>query len=424
MIAPLPASLTLPVGYQLLASMYSALDCTLGVRSASSMAWSTLRPSMARVVQKTVSLAHLQQLLFLLPDVLGVRETTTSDGWGRSTTDYRITTSSPSSSTVLSPLDSAAMTHRRQTLEHRLRTLVQEEHDRWWRARGEGAAYDVRGMRVWHADFPLEATPPVPRAEVTPLPETKAAMTVLDAVIARRAAPAAPRTPSTAAPSSSSSPSSASSLCATPSSRSSVDEPSTPFTHRGAFVEHFRLRALSRQLDSLDRETPEQLLRLQHLGKLPLLLDVVHFVFTSPVGKPFMEEADLLQRLSAGNVQFANAAQLREEWGMLLAIVPGAFVRREVSGGRSVVGLRKSTSMNAWKAQLKAHKDSEERSMAADRAHQRQLLKQSGLDAGDAEPAPRPRVESPAKRSLMDALSKVSPEGGAVGGKGRQLYQG
>ena len=211
-----------------------------------------------------------------MPDAMGVEELRSTDDWGRTRVDHRVT-------------GGRGGAQEEQLMGWRLRCLVKEAHDAWWAGRGQAThPFDVTSAGAWHPRFPLDSTPPVPRAEVTRPAEVRAAQSLLDAVIARRQS----MTPTPSTPSSSSAASAVMSVVwgegeggGTPSSvgerresiggTSVVSADSTPFTARGRFVEQFKRRARVEQLSSVDRETPEQLQRLQHLGKLPQLLDLL-----------------------------------------------------------------------------------------------------------------------------------------------------
>ena len=253
---PLPSSL--PVSFTLLLSLYSTLTSTLLLRSPPPPL-SSLGHSLSLALHRPIGLQQLQQLAYLVPEAMGVEEVRTVDGWGRLEVDHKVT-------------GGRGGVEEEELLQWRLRWLVKETHDGWLAGSKGDDRFDVtRG--AWHPLFPLEDTPAVPRAEVTRSADVKAAQSLLEAVIARRHA--GTPTPSTPSSSMSSGLEAASPFTADSSLALSSGE-STPFTARGVYVEQFRRRALAEQISGVDRETPEQLQRLQHLGKLPQLLDLLH----------------------------------------------------------------------------------------------------------------------------------------------------
>ena len=214
-------------------------------------------------------------------------------------------------------------------------------------------------------------------------------------------------------------------------------------------MEQFRRRAAAKQFEHADRATPSQLERLQHLGKLPLLLDVVCYCLTSS-GRHMLDQEQLLSLVASGNPAFAHAAALRLQFDLLLVALPAAFARRSigpVAAPRQLVGLTRRMGVEEMRAALKAGKDREEAAMREERRVACEALLRSveGDEAAAAAAAAAaveavrvPHVASPAKRSLHAALMSVSPGGterpeannrqasvaaDAAGQAARQLYR-
>ena len=193
---------------------------------------------------------------------------------------------------------------------------------------------------------------------------------------------------------------------------------STPFTAKTAYVEQFRRRAAAKQFEHADRATPAQLERLQHLGKLPLLLDVVHYCLQTS-GRTMMEREQLLSLVASGNPSFTHGQSLRLQFDLLVSTLPAAFSRRAIgpaAAPRQLIGLTRRMGVEEMRAALKAAKDREEGEMREERRLAREALLRSveGEEAAAkaaAEAARVPHVASPAKRSLHGALMAVSPGG-------------
>ena len=185
-------------------------------------------------------------------------------------------------------------------------------------------------------------------------------------------------------------------------------------------MEQFRRRAAAKQFEHADRATPAQLERLQHLGKLPLLLDVVLYCMQTSQ-RHMMEQDQLLTLVASGNPAFAHASSLRLQFDLLLAALPMAFSRRTIgvaAAPRQLVGLTRRMGVDEMRAALKAGKDREEVEMREERRVARDVLLRSveGAEAADVaaavDTAARvPHVASPAKRSLLSTLMAVSPGG-------------
>ena len=170
---PLP----LPVSYRLLLSVFSALECAITIRSHTSVLWSALSPAVIRIVQKSVTVSHLQQLACLVPDCYELREERSADGWGRVIVDVRVARlrlddgrKQLEAGIVAdsSAASSAELSQRRQLLEQRLLDRAIDEHTRWYNSSPHAAQpFDPLIEGRWHAAFPLDSLPPLPEAEVT-----------------------------------------------------------------------------------------------------------------------------------------------------------------------------------------------------------------------------------------------------------------
>lgn len=193
---------------------------------------------------------------------------------------------------------------------------------------------------------------------------------------------------------------------------------STPFTAKSAYVEQFRRRAAAKQFEHADRATPAQLERLQHLGKLPLLLDVVHYCLTTS-GRHMMEQPQLLTLVSSGSPHFTHGHSLRLQFDLLVSTLPAAFSRRTIgpaAAPRQLVGLTRRMSVEEMRVALKQAKEREEEEMREERRQACEALLRSvdgevAAAAVVAEAVRVPHVASPAKRSLHSALMAVSPGG-------------
>ena len=188
------------------------------------------------------------------------------------------------------------------------------------------------------------------------------------------------------------------------------------------YVEQFRRRAAAKQFEHADRATPAQLERLQHLGKLPPLLDVVHYCLHTS-GRHMMEHEQLLSLVASGSPTFTHGPSLRLQFELLVATLPTAFSRRSIGPAdapRQLVGLTRRMSVDEMKAALKVAKDREEDEMREERRLAREALLRSvegGAEEGKVAAAAAvdvvrvAHVASPAKRSLHSALMAVSPGG-------------
>ena len=188
---------------------------------------------------------------------------------------------------------------------------------------------------------------------------------------------------------------------------------STPFTAKASYVEQFRRRAAAKLFEHADRATATQLERLQLLGKLPLLLDVVHYCLQTS-GRHMMEQDQLLELVASGNPSFAHSHSLRLQFDLLVATLPAAFSRRTIgpaTAPRQLVGMTRRMGVEEMRAALKAAKDVEEDGMREERRLARDALLTSVEGGRSTEAASVPHVASPAKRSLHSALMAVSPGG-------------
>ena len=215
--------------------MLGALDCAMGVRQQSSLLFSSLQPAMQRVLQRSVQLAHIRQIAFIMPDCYRLQLHSAIDDWGRASVDYRVSAVSPlgssSASTAMSAASSSQLTQRKQQLEQSLLDLVRKEHSSWWARREQEAGRrqwdaDVEGR--WHPDFPLESCAAVGMVELRDSEEKsrEEPVSLLERLTASREAErqrlTAARTPSSAASTASNAASDALPDCpATPSSRPS-----------------------------------------------------------------------------------------------------------------------------------------------------------------------------------------------------------
>ena len=154
---------------------------------------------------------------------------------------------------------------------------------------------------------------------------------------------------------------------------------STPFTAKSAYVEQFRRRAAAKQFEHADRATPAQLERLQHLGKLPLLLDVVHYCLQNS-NRHMIEYDQLLSLVASGSTTFTHGHSLRLQLDLLVSTLPTAFSRRTIgqqAAPRQLIGLTRRMSVEEMRAALKAAKDREEEEMREERRLAREALLRS-----------------------------------------------
>ena len=169
---PLP----LPVQYRFLLSMFSALECAITVRVQSSVLWSVLSPAIIRIVQKSVTLSHLQQLAALVPDCYELREERSVDGWGRVKVDVRVSRLRLGGEREVeigglggsSAASSAELKERRHLLEQRLLDRAIDEHAQWYSSTPDASQqpYDPVTEGHWHTEFPLDSLPSLPKAEI------------------------------------------------------------------------------------------------------------------------------------------------------------------------------------------------------------------------------------------------------------------